>query len=61
MCIFSYRLAPEHPYPAPFDDCLAVTQHLMEHAKEFKVNPKRVVIAGTEFPNDSPFVLTCGC
>lgn len=37
-----YRLAPEHPFPAALDDCVAGYQHLLElgHA------PERIVIAG---------------
>ena len=48
MFLTSYRLAPEHPFPAGFEDCLLATQYLMSHAKELKVNPKRIVIAGME-------------
>jgi acetyl esterase len=41
-----YRLAPEHPFPAPFDDALAAFRDLASRAKEFGADPSRVMIAG---------------
>ncbi|HEV3355600.1 MAG TPA: alpha/beta hydrolase [Pseudonocardiaceae bacterium] len=41
-----YRLAPEHPHPAPVDDCYAGLLWTVEHAEELGVDPARVVIAG---------------
>lgn len=39
----SYRLAPEHPYPAALDDCYAALQWLGEQAE---VDADRIAIAG---------------
>lgn len=41
-----YRLAPEAPYPAALDDCVAVYRWLREHAADAGGDPERIIIAG---------------
>ncbi|WP_232835406.1 alpha/beta hydrolase [Actinocorallia populi] len=42
-----YRLAPEHPHPAPVEDCYAGLLWTVEHAGELGLDLGRVVVAGT--------------
>ncbi|MFE2728416.1 alpha/beta hydrolase [Kitasatospora sp. NPDC059327] len=41
-----YRLAPEHPHPAPVEDCYAGLVWTAAHAAELGIDPERIVIAG---------------
>lgn len=41
-----YRLTPEHPFPAPVEDCYAALKWLSTHSAELGVNKSRIAIGG---------------
>ncbi len=41
-----YRLAPEHPYPAAFDDCFAVLADVAANPSTYGVDASRVAVCG---------------
>lgn len=41
-----YRLAPEHPYPTPLDDCYAGLAWTVDQADQLGVDPDRLAIGG---------------
>jgi alpha-L-fucosidase 2 len=46
MIALNYRLAPQYPFPACVDDVENGIAYLKTHAKEFKVNPDKLVVMG---------------
>lgn len=53
-----YRLAPEHPFPASQDDCLAAVEWLAEHAHNTMLCNGQLVIAGDSAGGN---LATCVC
>ena len=41
-----YRLAPEHPYPAPLEDCYSALVWMTNAANELNIDVSRVAVAG---------------
>ena len=41
-----YRLAPEHPYPAPVEDCYAGLVWMARRAEELRFDPDRLAVYG---------------
>ena len=46
VCTISYRLAPEHIFPAGLDDCVIATKYFLNNAADFGVDAGRIGIGG---------------
>ena len=42
----NYRLAPEVKWPAGREDTIAAVRHVAEHAAEYGIDPKRIILMG---------------
>jgi acetyl esterase len=41
-----YRLAPEHPYPAPLNDCIAALEHVAHNPGDYGIDASRIGVSG---------------
>jgi len=55
-----YRLAPEHPAPAAYDDCWHAVGHLLQHASEYGIDPNRWAAFGDSAGGNLSALLAIG-
>lgn len=42
----SYKMAPENPFPGPLEDCIKVTEYVLNHHTTLHLDLNRYMLAG---------------
>lgn len=42
----NYRMAPEHPFPQPVDDCVEALLYLQHHYEDLHIDPSQIALSG---------------
>ncbi len=42
----NYQKAPEHPFPIPYDDCVATLRWVVDNAAALGIDPNRIAVVG---------------
>lgn len=46
VALAGYRLAPEHPFPTPLDDCATAWSWLIDNAQHLGIDKERIAVGG---------------
>lgn len=46
VILVDYALAPEHPFPTPYEECVAAVEGILADRSRWGIDPTRVVLAG---------------
>lgn len=56
-----YSLAPENPYPAAVEDCIALVEYIYDRYEEFGIDRDKIVLSGDSAGGNLALAAAMGC